>query len=75
MLEQRLKSADLQIPENHDEQYKEKIKLFIEMEKLRLVTRAVVKGQDEKAVSDFLAEENLPDFDLDNLCSRLEERK
>ena len=58
-----------------DESYKEKIKLFIEMEKLRLVCHAVGQGQEEKDVSAFLNEENLPDFDPDNLVSRLKERK
>lgn len=75
MLEQRLGNADLEIPEKVDESYKEKIKLFIEMEKLRLVCHAVGQGQEEKDVSTFLNEENLPDFDPDNLVSRLKERK
>lgn len=54
---------------------KEKIRLFIEMEKLKLVSRAIQLGESELDVCSFLDEENIPDFDLDNLKSRLETKR
>lgn len=51
--------------------FKEKIKMFIEIEKLKLVSEAIESGLTEKEVMDFLEEENIPDFDLSNLRSRI----
>ena len=45
--------------------------MFIEMEKLKLVSLAIQQGEQEVEVCSFLDEENIPDFDLDNLRSRL----
>jgi len=53
------------------ENYKEKIKLFIEMEKMKLVCRAMQIGLPEKEVISLLDDENIADFDLDNLKSRI----
>jgi len=54
------------------ESYKEKIKLFIEMEKMKLVCRAMQIGLPEKEVMGLLDDENIADFDLDNLKSRIQ---
>ncbi len=51
--------------------YRVKIKMFIEMEKLKLVSRAIQIGMPEKQIFDLLDDENIPDFDLNNLKSRL----
>lgn len=53
------------------ESYKEKIKLFIEMEKMKLVCRAMQMGLPEKDIMSLLDDENIADFDLDNLKSRI----
>ena len=45
--------------------------MFIEMEKLKLVSRAIQIGLPEKQIFDLLDDENIPDFDLNNLKSRL----
>ena len=56
-------------PETFD--YKRTITNFIEMERLKLITYAVAAGIDEAAVDKLLEEENIPDYDLENLKSRL----
>lgn len=53
------------------ESYKEKIKLFIEMEKMKLVCRAMQMGLPEKDIMSLLDDENIADFDLDNMKSRI----
>ena len=53
------------------ESYKEKIKLFIEMEKMKLVCRAMQMGLPEKDIMSLLDDENIADFDLNNLKSRI----
>lgn len=53
------------------ESYKEKIKLFIEMEKMKLVCRAMQMGLPEKDIMSLLDDENIADFDLENLKSRI----
>lgn len=58
--------------QENSKDYKEKIKMFIEMEKLKLVSRAIQIGMPEKQVFELLDDENIPDFDLDNLKSRLQ---
>ena len=45
------------------------------MEKLKFVSRAIFAGENEAEVCAFLDAENIPDFDLDNLRSRLEEKR
>lgn len=50
--------------------YKEKIKEFIAMEKLKLLFRAIQSGLPEKKVQEFLETETLADFDLQNFKSR-----
>jgi hypothetical protein len=57
---------------DEQENYKEKIKLFIEMEKMKLVCRAMQIGLPEKEVMSLLDDENIADFDLDNLRSRVQ---
>jgi hypothetical protein len=57
---------------DEQENYKEKIKLFIEMEKMKLVCRAMQIGLPEKEVMSLLDDENIADFDLDNLRSRIQ---
>ena len=51
--------------------YREKIHMIIEMEKLKLVTCAIREGISEQDVDRVLQEENLPDYDLENLKLRL----
>lgn len=50
--------------------YKEKIKEFIAMEKMKLLFRAIQSGLPEKKVQEFLDTETLADFDLQNFKSR-----
>ena len=47
--------------------YKAKINLFIEMEKLKLLTKAMAAGIAESDVLTILDEENLIDFDVKHL--------
>ncbi len=42
------------------------------MEKMKLVCRAIQIGLPEKEIMSFLDEENIADFDLDNLKSRIQ---
>jgi hypothetical protein len=42
------------------------------MEKLKLVSRAIQMGLPEQQVMSLLEEENIADFDLDNLRSRVQ---
>jgi hypothetical protein len=42
------------------------------MEKMKLVCKAIQIGLPEKEVMSLLDEENIADFDLDNLKSRLQ---
>lgn len=67
-LETQINTEHCEEPEN----YKEKIKLFIEMEKMKLVCRAMQIGLPEKEVMSLLEDENIADFDLDNLKSRIQ---
>ena len=67
-LETQINTESCEEPES----YKEKIKLFIEMEKMKLVCKAIQIGLPEKEVMSLLDEENIADFDLDNLKSRLQ---
>jgi hypothetical protein len=60
-----------EIFDENSESYKEKIKLFIEMEKMKLVCRAIQIGLPEKDIMGLLDEENIADFDLENLKSRI----
>ena len=55
--------------EEHD--YREKLRLFIEMEKLKLISLAAMSGIPDDQVENYLNEENVPDYDLDNLKVRL----
>lgn len=57
---------------DENESYKEKIKLFIEMEKMKLVCRAMQIGLPEKDIMSLLDDENIADFDLENLKSRIQ---
>jgi hypothetical protein len=45
------------------------------MEKLKLVSKAIIAGEDENDVCSYLDTENIADFDLDNFRSRLEDRR
>ena len=47
--------------------YKAKIHLFLEMEKLKLVNEAVQAGLTEAEVNTVIAEESLIDFSLEHL--------
>ena len=69
-----MQGSDSENEEDHFD-YKQKIKNFIEMEKLKLVSKAIIAGEDENDVCSFLDTENIADFDLDNFRSRLEERR
>jgi hypothetical protein len=60
-----------EIYDEHNESYKEKIKLFIEMEKMKLVCRAIQIGLPEKEIISLLDDENIADFDIENLRSRI----
>lgn len=60
-----------EIYDEHNESYKEKIKLFIEMEKMKLVCRAIQIGLPEKEIMSLLDDENIADFDIENLRSRI----
>jgi hypothetical protein len=50
---------------------KEKVRNFIELEKLNLVEKAVESGLSKNDVLEFLTEENLADFNLKNLRARM----
>ena len=54
--------------------YKEKIKLFLEMEKLKLITQAVAIGISEDAILEAFQEESFIDFSLDNLKAIIQRR-
>ena len=47
--------------------YKAKIYLFLEMEKLKLINQAVAAGLSEQDVNQAFSEENLIDFSLEHL--------
>lgn len=58
--------------------YAKNIKLFIEQERLKLISYASINGIPEEEVEKFLKEQNINDFNLDNLKIRLgiiEEKK
>lgn len=55
--------------------YKGKILLFIEMEKLKLVSQAVAEGIPEALALEVVSEENLIDFSLDHFKEIVEERR
>lgn len=52
------------------EGYKVKIREFIEMEKVKLLFRAMQSGLPEQKVAEFLEKEAIADFDLQNFKSR-----
>lgn len=52
--------------------YKEKIREFIEMEKLKLLFKAIQSGLPEQKVQEFLEKETIADFDLQNFKSRFQ---
>lgn len=54
------------------EEYKSKIREFIEMEKVKLLFRAMQSGLPEQKVSEFLEKEAIADFDLQNFKSRFQ---
>jgi len=66
----RLGDQDTEISEDEYD-YRQKIKLFVEMEKLKLISLAMQAGIPEADVDKLLSEENVPDYDLDNLKTRL----
>lgn len=58
-------------PEVPQIDYREKIKYFLEYQKIKLVSLAVSSGENEQEVVSYLENENISDFDLNNLKSRL----
>lgn len=55
--------------------YRAKINLFLEMEKLKLINLAVAKGISETVVNQVMEEENLIDFSLENLQAIIKTRE
>lgn len=55
--------------------YKGKILLFIEMEKLKLVSQAVAAGIPEAEALEVVTEENLIDFNLEHFKEIVKERR
>lgn len=55
--------------------YRAKINLFLEMEKLKLINLAVAHGIPEAAVQVVIEEENLIDFSLENLQAIIKDRE
>jgi len=55
--------------------YKEKINMFLDMEKLKLVNEAVAAGLSEAAVLEAMEEENFIDFDLTHLKVIMKQRE
>ena len=54
--------------------YKAKILLFIEMQKLKLISEAVAEGISEATVHEAIQEENLIDFSLEHLKAIIKQR-
>ena len=57
--------------EDPNKEYKEKINMTLEMEKLRLVTLCCRAGMEEAEVDRILNEENVPDYDFENFKLRM----
>ena len=55
--------------------YRAKINLFLEMEKLKLINLAVSEGIAEAVVQEVVEEENLIDFSLENLRAVIKARE
>lgn len=51
--------------------YRAKINLHLQMEKLKMIAQASTEGITEEQIEQLLQEENLPDFNLDHLKQRL----
>ena len=59
--------SSVQIQLGAESDYREKITLFLEMEKLKLITQAVAVGISESEVLDIMQESSLIDFSLEHL--------
>lgn len=57
--------------EDPNQEYKSKINMMLEMEKLRLVTLCCRAGMEEQEVDRILTEENVPDYDFENFKRRM----
>ena len=55
--------------------YKAKINLFLEMERLRMLSVAVQRGMSEAVLEQLMQEVSLIDFDLDHLQEILHDRE